>query len=80
MSDLFVQVNSHDMIDVVDAINTNLVKTEIPSRMFGAQCEVNNTEFSQVQYEDFVRPGRKQTYRIHPFYLKQQSIIHVQVK
>ncbi|XP_034837872.2 uncharacterized protein [Maniola hyperantus] len=79
-SELFITVNSNVMADVTDAIYTNLVKTEIPSRIFGSQCEVNSTEFLQAQYEDFVLPGRKQTYRIHPFYLKQQPIIKVQFR
>ncbi|XP_023945724.2 uncharacterized protein LOC112051350 [Bicyclus anynana] len=79
-SEMFISVNSNAMTDVIEAIYTNLVKTEIPSRIFGSQCEVNSTEFFQVQYEDHVLPGRKQTYRIHPFYLKQQPIIHVQFR
>ncbi|CAH2238202.1 uncharacterized protein LOC120630414 [Pararge aegeria] len=79
-SELFITVNSNALADVIDAIYTNLVKTDIPSRIFGSQCEVNGTEFMQVQYEDHVLPGRKQTYRIHPFYLKQQPIIHVQFR
>lgn len=46
----------------------------------GAQCQVNDTIFEQVEYEDFVLPNRQTHYRIHPFYLKQQALVQVQVQ
>lgn len=63
----------------MNKVDTNLIKSNIPSRIIGPQCRVNDTEFYQVPYEDFVLPGREQMYRIHPFYLQQQPILYVQV-
>ncbi|CAH0724810.1 unnamed protein product, partial [Brenthis ino] len=79
-SEMFLTVNSNSVKDVISAIEENLVKSIIPSRIFGGQCPVNGTEFYQVPYEDYVLPGREQQYRIHPFYLKQQPIVHLQFR
>lgn len=67
------------MHDVIEAVDTHLIKSNIPMRIFGVQCPVNGTIYNQTEYEDFVLPGRQTYYRIHPFYLRQQSIIQIQV-
>lgn len=67
-------------MDVVNAVDIFLVKSEIPTRIIGAQCPFNDTVFNLVPYEDFVTPGWEQSYRIHPFYLQQQALINVQVR
>ncbi|XP_045445370.1 uncharacterized protein LOC123653417 [Melitaea cinxia] len=79
-SELFLTVDSKSVQDVMNKVDTNLIKSNIPSRIIGPQCRVNDTEFYQVPYEDFVLPGREQTYRIHPFYLQQQPILYVQFR
>ncbi|XP_050347754.1 uncharacterized protein LOC126771736 [Nymphalis io] len=79
-SELFLTVDSISIPDVIRKVDSDLVKGNIPSKIVGAQCQVNGTEFYQIPYEDFVLPGREQSYRIHPFYLQQQSVVHVQFR
>lgn len=74
-----MQVASSNVQDVISTVDTLLVKSEIPSRIFGAHCPFNGTVFNQTEYEDFVLPSRTRTYRIHPFYLMQQPLVNVQV-
>ncbi|KAJ8735515.1 hypothetical protein PYW07_007135 [Mythimna separata] len=79
-SELFVQTASRSVQDVIAAVDTHLVKSNIPQRLVGAQCAFNGTRFSQVEYEDFALPGRPVFYRMHPFYLRQQALIRVQFR
>ncbi|RVE41787.1 hypothetical protein evm_013556 [Chilo suppressalis] len=79
-SELFLSVTSTNVNDVVEAVDTFVVKNEIPTRIFGAHCPFNGTTFEQREYEDFVLPERKVTYRIHPFHMQQQSLIRVQFR
>ncbi|XP_047534598.1 uncharacterized protein LOC125069199 isoform X1 [Vanessa atalanta] len=79
-SELFLTVDSISIPDVISKVDSDLVKSNIPSKIVGAQCQVNGTEFYQIAYEDYVLPGREQSYRIHPFYLQRQSDIHVQFR
>ncbi|CAF4791555.1 unnamed protein product [Pieris macdunnoughi] len=79
-SELFLTVSSTSVSDVISAVNTYLVKNEIPSRIVSTQCPFNGTDFVQVPYEDNVLPTREQPYRIHPFYLRQQNLIQIQFR
>ncbi|XP_026319841.1 uncharacterized protein LOC113230229 isoform X1 [Hyposmocoma kahamanoa] len=79
-SELFLAVASSNVQDVISTVDTLLVKSEIPSRIFGAHCPFNGTVFNQTEYEDFVLPSRTRTYRIHPFYLMQQPLVNVQFR
>lgn len=67
------------MTDVTKAVDTHLINSDIPKKIVGVQCLFNGTLFDQIPYEDSVLPGRKEFYRIHPFYMRQQPRIHVQV-
>ncbi|CAH2102607.1 unnamed protein product [Euphydryas editha] len=77
-SELFLTVESKSVQDIMNKVDTDLIKLNIPSRIIGPQCRVNDTVFYQIPYEDYVLPGRVQRYRIHPFYMQQQPIIYVQ--
>ncbi|KAJ8736411.1 hypothetical protein PYW08_007067 [Mythimna loreyi] len=79
-SELFVQTASRSVQDVIVAVDTYVVKSNIPQRLVGAQCPFNNSRFDQVEYEDFVLPGRPAYYRIHPYYLRLQSLIRIQFR
>ncbi|CAK1601953.1 unnamed protein product [Parnassius mnemosyne] len=79
-SEIFITLTSSSVLDVTNAIDTYLIKSDIPKKIVGAQCPINGTWYDQVPYEDAILPGRKQYYRIHPFYLRQQARIHVQFR
>ncbi|XP_041975439.1 uncharacterized protein LOC121730463 [Aricia agestis] len=79
-SEIFLQVPSISIADVMNAVETHVVNTKIPSRIFSPQCPVNGSTFEQRQYEDYVLPGREQAYRIHPFYLRQTPVVNVQFR
>lgn len=73
------QTPSTSVQDIINAVDVYLIKSTIPQRLIGAQCPVNGTVFNQVEFEDFVLPNRPTYYRIHPFYLRMQPVIRVQV-
>lgn len=75
-----LQIESNSVIDVIRTVDIHLVKNIIPFRIIGPQCPVNGTNYFQTPYENYVLPHREQFYRIHPFYLRQQSLINIQVK
>ncbi|KAF9816162.1 hypothetical protein SFRURICE_003713, partial [Spodoptera frugiperda] len=79
-SELFISTTSTSVQDIVAAVDTFLVKSDIPQRLMGPQCPFNNTVFNQVEFEDFVLPNRPMLYRIHPFYLRLQDLIRVQFR
>nr|XP_037867187.1 uncharacterized protein LOC101741587 isoform X3 [Bombyx mori] len=79
-SELFVTTTSTSVSDVINGVDTYVVQNSIPMRLMGAQCQVNDTIFEQVEYEDFVLPNRQTHYRIHPFYLRQQALVQVQFR
>ncbi|CAH0592402.1 unnamed protein product [Chrysodeixis includens] len=79
-SELFLRTPSTSVQDVADAVDTYIVKSNIPTRLMGAQCPFNNTAFLQVEYEDYVLPNRQAFYRIHPYYLRQQNFVQVQFR
>ncbi|VVD01341.1 unnamed protein product [Leptidea sinapis] len=79
-SELFITVPTKDIADVIAAVDNHLVNNVIPSRIMGAQCSFNDTDFPQIPYEDYVLPGREQAYRIHPFYMKQQALVSLQFR
>ncbi|CAG4979028.1 unnamed protein product [Parnassius apollo] len=79
-SEIFITLTSTNVLDVTNAIDTYLIKSDIPKKVVGAQCPFNGTWYDQVPYEDAILPGRKQYYRIHPFYLLHQARIHVQFR
>ncbi|KAL0851229.1 hypothetical protein ABMA28_007073 [Loxostege sticticalis] len=79
-SELFLQTSATTVTSVIEAVDTLVVKSEIPTRIFGPHCPFNGSSFDQVEYEDFVLPNRKVTYRIHPFYLRQQPLINIHVR
>ncbi|KAG6457705.1 hypothetical protein O3G_MSEX010456 [Manduca sexta] len=79
-SELFITARSTAVSDVIDSVDTYLVKSNIPIRIMGAQCPFNGSVFDQIEYEDFVLPGRQTFYRIHPFYLRQQALTQVQFR
>ncbi|XP_052757792.1 uncharacterized protein LOC113518327 isoform X2 [Galleria mellonella] len=78
-SELFLQLPSSNVQDVIKSVDTNLVKSEIPTSVIGVHCPFNGTVFEQVEYEDFVLPNRIMAYRIHPFYLREQQLISIQI-
>ncbi|KAJ0182570.1 hypothetical protein K1T71_001939 [Dendrolimus kikuchii] len=79
-SELFLSTTSISVHDVIEAVDTHLIKSNIPMTIFGVQCPVNGTVYNQTEYEDFVLPGRQTYYRIHPFYLRQQPMIQIQFR
>ncbi|XP_047985605.1 uncharacterized protein LOC125225796 isoform X2 [Leguminivora glycinivorella] len=80
-SEIFLQTESTNVMDAVNAIDLYLKENDLPTRIFGAQCPFNDTVFNLVPYEDFVlAPGIKRSYRIHPFYLTEQPLINVQFR
>lgn len=76
---LYFKTPSTNVADIIETVDTYLIKSIIPKRMIGVQCSFNGTDFNQVEYEDLVLPNRQTSYRIHPFYLRDQSMIEVQV-
>ncbi|XP_013175932.1 PREDICTED: uncharacterized protein LOC106124033 [Papilio xuthus] len=79
-SEMFITLPSTCVQDVASAINTFMIKNDIPKRIFGAACPSNGTTFYQIEYEDSVMAKTKRGYRIHPFYLRQQPLIRVQFR
>ncbi|XP_049877861.1 uncharacterized protein LOC126375058 [Pectinophora gossypiella] len=79
-SELFLTTPSTRVQDVINTVDTFLVKSEIPTSIFGPHCPVNGTTYNQTEYEDFVLPGRLRSYRIHPFYMRRQNLINVQFR
>lgn len=79
-SELFLQTASTSVSDVIKVVDLYLVKSKIPMRLMGPQCPFNDTVFSQVEFEDFIVPNKAIYYRIHSFYLRQQSLIQVQFR
>ncbi|XP_032529388.2 uncharacterized protein LOC116779252 [Danaus plexippus] len=79
-SELFLKIESNSVIDVIRTVDIHLVKNIIPFRIIGPQCPVNGTNYFQTPYENYVLPYREQFYRIHPFYLRQQSLINIQFR
>ncbi|XP_059061798.1 uncharacterized protein LOC131854650 [Achroia grisella] len=79
-SEIFLQLSSSNVQDVIKSVEINMVKSEIPTSIMGVHCPFNGTVFEQLEYEDFVLPNQIMAYRIHPFYLRQQPIIAVQFR
>ncbi|KAI5640520.1 hypothetical protein NE865_07065 [Phthorimaea operculella] len=79
-SEMFLTTASSRVQDVISAVDTLLVKSEVPTRIFGPHCPFNGTVYNQTEYEDFVISGRERTYRIHPFYLRQQPLVNVKFR
>ncbi|XP_068626464.1 uncharacterized protein [Battus philenor] len=77
-SEMFITLSSTCVRDVILSMDKFLRKFDIEKKIIGAQCSFNGTVFEQILYEDAVLPGRRQRYRIHPFYLRQRTRIQVQ--
>ncbi|XP_053612544.1 uncharacterized protein LOC128676451 [Plodia interpunctella] len=79
-SELFLQLASASVHNVIEAVDMNIVQNEIPTVLMGMHCPFNGTTFEQTEYEDFVLPSRTKGYRIHPYYLRLQPLISVQFR
>ncbi|XP_013191318.2 uncharacterized protein LOC106135527 [Amyelois transitella] len=79
-SELFLQLPSANVHNIIESVDMNIVQNEIPTALMGMHCPFNGTTFEQIEYEDFVIPSRTKGYRIHPFYLRQQQLVSVQFR
>ncbi|XP_063821116.1 uncharacterized protein LOC135071258 [Ostrinia nubilalis] len=79
-SELFLATTSTSVASVIEAVDASVVRSVIPTRIFGPHCPFNGSSFDQVEYEDFVLPERKVIYRIHPFHLRLQPLINIQIR
>ncbi|XP_013135275.1 PREDICTED: uncharacterized protein LOC106100794 [Papilio polytes] len=79
-SEIFITLPSTCVQEIATAIDTFMIKNDIPKRIVGPACPSNGTTFDQIEYEDSVLLKMKRGYRIHPFYLRQQPLIRIQVR
>ncbi|KAG7310731.1 hypothetical protein JYU34_003539 [Plutella xylostella] len=79
-SELFIKTDRGTVRDTISALGTDLINAAIPKRIIGAHCEVNETVYKQVPYEDFVLPQRENKYRIHSYYMRQQPAVAITVR
>ncbi|KAM3967569.1 uncharacterized protein ACR2FA_010888 [Aphomia sociella] len=79
-SELFLKLSSSNVQDVINSVNADVVKADIPTSIMGVHCPFNGTVYEQLEYEDSVLPNHVMSYRIHPFYMRQQPLIAVQFR